>query len=177
MSSVAAAAGIDELVDALDAHRAALDLAAARTRARRLGALADFVSEHGERGLRALGGRRAAERWLAEQDPGLDEPALVRAPRGRSAVRRSRRPGSRPKEPRTGRSAGHVQQCSAPVRFIAYALIAAVALHVAHGLLGVDLGVPAAVFDDWIYNGVLVARRSSAPRARCACARSGSRGR
>ena len=32
---------------------------AARTRARRLGALADFVAEHGERGLRALGGRRA----------------------------------------------------------------------------------------------------------------------
>jgi LAO/AO transport system kinase len=41
-------------------------------------ALADFVTEHGERGLRALGGRRQAERWLAEQDPGLDVPALER---------------------------------------------------------------------------------------------------
>jgi LAO/AO transport system kinase len=41
-------------------------------------ALADFVSEHGERGLRALGGRRDAERWLAEQDPGIDVPALER---------------------------------------------------------------------------------------------------
>ena len=47
---------------------------AARTRARRLGALADFVAEHGERGLRALGGRRTAERWLAEQDPASRSP-------------------------------------------------------------------------------------------------------
>jgi LAO/AO transport system kinase len=42
-------------------------------------ALADFASEHGERGLRALGGRRAAERWLAKQDPGLDVAALQQA--------------------------------------------------------------------------------------------------
>ena len=47
-------------------------------RTRRLGALADFVAEHGERGLRALGGRRAARRWLAEQAPELDEPELLR---------------------------------------------------------------------------------------------------
>jgi LAO/AO transport system kinase len=44
-----------------------------------MSALADFQAEHGERGLRALGGRRAAERWLADQDPGLDVPALERA--------------------------------------------------------------------------------------------------
>jgi LAO/AO transport system kinase len=42
-------------------------------------ALADFVAEHGERGLRALGGRREAERWLADQDPGLDVPGLLAA--------------------------------------------------------------------------------------------------
>jgi LAO/AO transport system kinase len=42
-------------------------------------ALADFAAEHGDRGLRALGGRREAEKWLAEQDPGLDVPALERA--------------------------------------------------------------------------------------------------
>ena len=35
--------------------------------------------EHGERGLRALGGRRAARALLEAQDPALDEPALVRA--------------------------------------------------------------------------------------------------
>jgi LAO/AO transport system kinase len=79
VSSLPPAQGIEELVAALDEHRARLDLPAARTRARRLGALADFVAEHGDRGLRALGGRRAAVAWLAGQDPGLDEPSLVRA--------------------------------------------------------------------------------------------------
>jgi LAO/AO transport system kinase len=78
VSSIPPVAGIDDLVAALDAHRAALDLPAARTRARRLGALADFAAEHGARGLRALGGRRAAVRWLEEQDPAMAEPALVR---------------------------------------------------------------------------------------------------
>ena len=79
VSSVPPATGIDELVTALDAHRAGLDLPAVRTRARRLGALADFTAEHGERGLRALGGRREARAWLDEQDPGLDEAALLLA--------------------------------------------------------------------------------------------------
>ena len=79
VSSVPPPSGVGELADALDAHRERIDLPAARTRTRRLGALADFVAEHGERGLRALGGRRAAERFLAEQDPALPEPALVRA--------------------------------------------------------------------------------------------------
>jgi LAO/AO transport system kinase len=37
------------------------------------------VAEHGERGLRELGGRRAAERFLGEQDPALEAPALMRA--------------------------------------------------------------------------------------------------
>jgi LAO/AO transport system kinase len=49
-----------------------------RVRARRAGALSDFVAEHGEQGLRALGGRRAAERFLAEQEPEVPEPELVR---------------------------------------------------------------------------------------------------
>ena len=85
VSSLPPPTGIDELVGALDEHRAGLDLAAARTRARRLGALADFHAEHGDRGLRALGGRRAAERWLAEQAPGLEEPALAVALAARAA--------------------------------------------------------------------------------------------
>jgi LAO/AO transport system kinase len=79
VSSVAPPSGISELVDALDAHRAQLDLAPSRARSRRMHALADFGAEHGDRGLRSLGGRREAERWLAEQDPGLDVPALARA--------------------------------------------------------------------------------------------------
>jgi GTPase len=85
VASLPPVTGIDELVGALDAHRAALDLPAARTRARRLGALADFVAEHGERGLRAVGGRRAAVRWLEEQPPALGEPELVRALEARAA--------------------------------------------------------------------------------------------
>jgi LAO/AO transport system kinase len=77
VSSVAPPRGIDELVDAIEAHHAGLDLITRRTRGRRMHALADFVAEHGERGLRALGGRRAAERLLAEEDAGLDVPALL----------------------------------------------------------------------------------------------------
>jgi LAO/AO transport system kinase len=78
-SAIAPPKGIDELIDLLDAHRASLDLPARRLRARRLHALADFASEHGDRGLRALGGRREAERWLSQQDPELDVAALERA--------------------------------------------------------------------------------------------------
>jgi LAO/AO transport system kinase len=79
VSSVAPPQGIDRLLDAVDAHRERSDVSARRLRARRLHALADFTAEHGARGLRALGGRRAAERWLEQQDPGLDVPALERA--------------------------------------------------------------------------------------------------
>jgi LAO/AO transport system kinase len=86
VSSVPPPSGIEELVAALDEHRAGIDLAQARTRARRLGALADFVAEHGERGLRALGGRRTAARWLAEQDPALDQPALIAALEARASA-------------------------------------------------------------------------------------------
>ena len=77
--SVPPVAGIEELVAALDEHRGRLDVAVVRVRARRLGALADFAFENGERGLRALGGRRDALAWLDEQDPGLDEAALLGA--------------------------------------------------------------------------------------------------
>jgi LAO/AO transport system kinase len=79
VSSVAPAQGFDELVEALDEHRASLDLPARRRVARRAGALSDFVVEHGERGLRALGGRREAARLLDEQDPDADVATLVHA--------------------------------------------------------------------------------------------------
>jgi LAO/AO transport system kinase len=79
VSSVPPPTGISELVDALEAHRAALDLRGRRVTARRMHALADFVSEFGERGLRTLGGRRAAVRWLEQQDPGYDVPTLLSA--------------------------------------------------------------------------------------------------
>jgi LAO/AO transport system kinase len=88
VSSVHPVSGIDELIDAFDAHRGRTDVHARRVRARRLGALADFHAEHGESGLRALGGRRAAEKWLAAQGDALDEPALVAALEARAAAPR-----------------------------------------------------------------------------------------
>ncbi len=85
VSSLPPPSGIDDLLDALDQHRAALDVSQRRLRARRAHALADFAAEHGDRGLRALGGRRAAEKWLSELDAGLDVPALGRALAARAA--------------------------------------------------------------------------------------------
>jgi LAO/AO transport system kinase len=79
VSSVPPAEGIDDLIEALDEHRGRIDISARRMATRRAGALADFVVEHGERGLRAVGGRRAAATLLQRQDPGADEPTLVAA--------------------------------------------------------------------------------------------------
>ncbi len=79
VSSLSPPQGIDELVAALGEHRERAVIAERRLRARRANALADFAHEHGERGLRALGGRRAAERLLAAQEPTLDTAALVAA--------------------------------------------------------------------------------------------------
>ncbi len=77
VSSLPPASGIDELVGALAEHRTQLDMPARRLRARRAGALREFTVEHGERGLRALGGRRLAETLLAAQSPDLEVPALL----------------------------------------------------------------------------------------------------
>ncbi len=78
VSSLPPPSGVEELADALAAHRGSTDVPARRAHARRAGALRDFAAEHGDRGLRALGGRTAAEALLAEQDPALAGPALVR---------------------------------------------------------------------------------------------------
>jgi len=83
VSSLPPPSGVDELVVALDEHRANLNLPERRLQARRAGALNDFVNDHGERGLRALGGRTAARTWLTEQYPDLDEAALVRLLEGK----------------------------------------------------------------------------------------------
>jgi LAO/AO transport system kinase len=77
VSSVPPPQGIEQLVEALDAHRAELDLRARRLLARRRAALREFSAEHGEAALRELGGRREAERLLAEQDPALGTDELV----------------------------------------------------------------------------------------------------
>ena len=77
VSSLSPPMGVEDLLAALDEHRSNLDLASRRLHARRASALADYAREHGERGLGALGGRRAAQAVLAEQDPGADVPSLV----------------------------------------------------------------------------------------------------
>jgi LAO/AO transport system kinase len=82
VSSLPPASGVEELAQALDEHREAARVEDRRVRSRRAGALDEYAREHGERGLRALGGRAAAERLLTEQPPDLDAAALVAALEG-----------------------------------------------------------------------------------------------
>jgi LAO/AO transport system kinase len=79
VSSLPPPSGVEQLARALEEHRAGLDLAARRLQSRRAGALGQFLAEYGERGLRELGGRAAAQAVLASQDPGLEVSALVAA--------------------------------------------------------------------------------------------------
>jgi LAO/AO transport system kinase len=86
VSSVPPPSGIEDLVDALDAHQAGLDVVQRRTRSRRAHALADFAAEHGDRGMRALGGRREADRWLRARPGPADVATLVAALERRAGV-------------------------------------------------------------------------------------------
>ena len=79
VSSLPPASGVDELADALEQRLDALDLPARRLRSRRLSALREFTVEHGERALRALGGRHEATRLLAGQGEELGVEALIEA--------------------------------------------------------------------------------------------------
>jgi GTPase len=79
VSSVPPPAGIGELADALEDQRERTDLAERRLRARRGAALREFAAEHGDRALRDLGGRRAAEKLLQEQDRGASVTDLLAA--------------------------------------------------------------------------------------------------
>jgi LAO/AO transport system kinase len=79
VSSVPPERGIEELTDALEAHRQRSDVPERRVRARRGAALREFAAEHGERALRELGGRRAAERLLEEHDRGASVTGLLAA--------------------------------------------------------------------------------------------------
>jgi LAO/AO transport system kinase len=79
VSSVSPPTGIDELAEALDAHRERVDLAERRVRARRLTALREFTAEHGEAALRSLGGRREARRLLDGRDRAESVAELVAA--------------------------------------------------------------------------------------------------
>jgi LAO/AO transport system kinase len=77
VSAVSPPDGINALAAAIDAHGASIDRPTRRQRARLAGALVDYATEHGEQGLRRLGGRRQAEALLVEQAPGLDVAGLV----------------------------------------------------------------------------------------------------
>jgi LAO/AO transport system kinase len=79
VSSIPPPSGIEELAQALDGHSAGLDVNESRVRARRLSAIRELVAERGERALRAVGGRREAERLLAQQEPGADVAQLIDA--------------------------------------------------------------------------------------------------
>jgi LAO/AO transport system kinase len=79
VSAVSPPQGIEALAAAIDVHGGSIDRAARRQRARLAGALADYAAEHGEHGLRRLGGRRRAEVVLSEQASGLDVAGLVAA--------------------------------------------------------------------------------------------------
>jgi LAO/AO transport system kinase len=90
VSSVPPPTGVEALVEALDEHRAGLDVAAVRERGRRLAALSELIAEHGERALRALGGRRGAQRLLADQPAGASVPDLVAALAAAAGLERDR---------------------------------------------------------------------------------------
>ena len=79
VSSLPPVTGIEELAGTIDAHRRTLDLGARRLAARRASALREFTAERGDSGLRALGGRRAAERLLAGENPDVGVNALIAA--------------------------------------------------------------------------------------------------
>jgi LAO/AO transport system kinase len=84
VSSLSPPTGIAELADAVDAHREGIDVAERRLRARRASALREFTAEHGESALRALGGRREAERLLAAEDPTAGVGALIETLKARA---------------------------------------------------------------------------------------------
>ncbi|HEY7453095.1 MAG TPA: GTP-binding protein [Thermoleophilaceae bacterium] len=79
VSSLPPSSGIGELVGALEADRERADLPERRVRARRGAALREFVAEHGERALRDVGGRRAAERLLEAERTDASVGQLIEA--------------------------------------------------------------------------------------------------
>ena len=87
VSSLSPPTGIEELRDALDTQHATLDLPARRAHSRRLSALRELEAEWGERALRALGGRREAERLLAGRDQAAGIAELVEELERRAEVR------------------------------------------------------------------------------------------
>lgn len=79
VSSLSPPTGIEDLVAAIEACLQDSDIPARRASARRAAALAEFANEHGMRALRAIGGRRAAERLLGGLGAQLSETEMEQA--------------------------------------------------------------------------------------------------
>ena len=79
VSSVPPPSGVEALAAELDAHRERIHLPEQRVRARRLSALRELAAEHGDSAVRALGGRREAQRRLETLNPGASVAELVAA--------------------------------------------------------------------------------------------------
>lgn len=77
VSAIQPVVGIIELADALEQHRAKLDVCALRLKSRRLGALSHFTTKHGTHGLDLLGGGAGVMALLESTDPVAPEYALV----------------------------------------------------------------------------------------------------
>jgi LAO/AO transport system kinase len=84
VSSLPPPSGVEELAEAIDAHRRRIEVSERRLRARRASALREFTAEHGEAALRSLGGRREAERLLEREDPAAAVGALIEALKARA---------------------------------------------------------------------------------------------
>jgi LAO/AO transport system kinase len=93
VSSISPPTGVEGLVEALDEHRAGLDVVGVRERGRRLAAVSELIAEHGERPLRTIGGRRGADRLLAEEPAGASVPELVAALARAAGLERDRADG------------------------------------------------------------------------------------
>jgi LAO/AO transport system kinase len=85
VSSVPPPSGIPELAAAIDSHREGLEIREQRMHARRRAAVREFAAEHGDAAIRAVGGRREAERFLAEQDSAKGVSELVALLAGRAS--------------------------------------------------------------------------------------------
>ena len=83
VSSLAPPEGIEELAQALGAHRERTDRDGRRVRSRRMSALRELVDEHGEAAMRRLGGRREAQRLLNDRPAEESVSDLLRALKAR----------------------------------------------------------------------------------------------
>ena len=86
VSSLPPATGMQDLVEAIDSHRAGVAIDDERASRRRAQALAEFGEEYGRRGMTALGGRRAAVREVNSLPAELDVPGMVSELVSRSSI-------------------------------------------------------------------------------------------